>query len=164
MDNSILDEFKTESKQILSELKDIVEMMEDDTTSQGNDHIVQFAQRIDRIMGASQTIAMLFPFNSGLKEIGKIASLCKAMGYKVSQIDAPELVPLFGAFWADAIEALSEILENLENASEIDRIVQGLVPLVRKRLEWLSSKIKAAAPTEPNDSQELNDLLNTLFK
>ena len=138
--------------------------MENDTNSQGNDHMVQFAQRIDRIMGASQTIAMIFPFNLGLKEIGKIASLCKAMGYKVSQTDAPELVPLFGAFWADAIEALSDILENLENTSEIDRIVQGFVPVVRKRLEWLSSKIKAVAPSQPSNSQDLNDLLNALFK
>jgi len=138
--------------------------MENDTTSQGNEHMVQFAQRIDRIMGASQTIAMIFPFNPGLKEIGKIAALCKAMGYKVSRIDAPELVPLFGAFWADTIEVLNEILQNLENSQEIERIVQGFVPVVRKRLEWLSSKIKVAAPNEPNSSQELNDLLNTLFK
>ena len=164
MDNSILIEFRSESKEILKELEGVLELLEKDASSQGNTNLVQFSQRIDRIMGASQTIAMMLPDHPGLKEMGKIASLCKAMGYKAAEMDAPQLMPLFSAFWTDSVEVLSDIVDNLENAKEVERIVGDFVPSVRKRLEWLSAKIQITAPQEKMNSNELNDLLNTLFK
>ncbi len=115
-------------------------------------------------MGAAQTLGVMYPANIGLKEIGKIAALCKAMGYKVSEIDAPELLPLFCAFWSDTIEVLSEIIDHLENAEEVSKIAGNFVPVVRKRLEWLSSKIKTVSPKETTANQDLNELLNALFK
>jgi hypothetical protein len=164
MDNTILVEFREESKQILAELEEIVEKMEDDQTCKGNENFTGFSQRIDRIMGASKTIALLFPFNPGLKEIGKITALCKAMGYKAVETDSPALVPIFCGFWADSIEVLNDVINSLENANEVDRIVGDFVPVVRKRLEWLSSKLKIVEPAKKVNTNELNDMLNNFFK
>ena len=155
MDNNILVEFGIESKQIIAELEEIVEKMEEDTISKGNVHMVQFSQRIDRIMGASKTISMMLPLNRGLKEIGKITVLCKSMGYKMVQTDAPELVPLFCAFWADTLEALNEVIDHIEDSNKVEKIVDEFIPVIRKRLEWLASKIQLVVPAEKLAPNEL---------
>ena len=115
-------------------------------------------------MGTAKTIGLLFPNNAGLREISKITALCRAMGYKAVDVDSPLLVPLFCGFWADALEVLDEVLMNLENDQKINEIINGFVPVVRQRLEWLAKKIQVVAPQQVESAKELNDVLNELFK
>ncbi len=143
---------------------EIVEKIEGDATCKNNPNFADFSQRIDRIMGASKTIALLFPLNTGLKEIGKITALCKAMGYKATEVDSPLLVPIFCGFWADAVEVLVEVIDNIENATKVERIIAGFVPVVRKRLEWLASKLEVVTSKEVANTKELNNMINDLFK
>ncbi len=164
MDEAILGEFRDESKQILKELSDILERMERDTTCKDNPNFTEFSKRIDRITGSSKTISLLFPSNPGLKEMSKISALCKALGYKATEVDNPLLVPIFCGFWADAIEVLTDVLNSLEDAIQVEKIVTGFMPVVSKRLEWLSNKIKTVSPQKAMNPQEINDLLSDLFK
>jgi hypothetical protein len=151
MDIEVLNEFREESKKIIAELETIIEQIEDDTKITGNENLAEFAQRIDRIMGASKTMSLAEPDNLGLKEIGKITAICKELGYKAGRSKTNALLPLFCAFWADTLEVLSDLFDSLENEAEIRNMTQIFTPMIRNRLEWLATKIS------PQNSQELVD-------
>lgn len=119
-----------------------------------------FAQRIDRIMGAADTLNMLEPDHPGLKRIGAIARLCKSTGYRAAAAKKAELVPLFAAFWADTIEVLEKLIDAAGDEARSAALAGSASKSLITRLTWLSDKVGNQAPT--NDQNEVMNLLKSL--
>ncbi len=98
-------------------------------------------------MGTAKTLEMESPNHSGLIRIGKIAELCKSLGYSASQLKAPEIIPIFAAFWADTLDIISELIESLEDERKTEAISNRFSLVLQKRLTWLSDKMKALGAT-----------------
>jgi len=145
MDKDIVEGFQTEAKQILNELTLVVEFLENVSTEFPGKKLAEFAQKIDRIMGTAKTLEMDSPDHPGLIRIGKLAELCKSLGYSASQLKKPEIVPLFAAFWADTLDVVSELIESLEDERKTKTISERFSLVLQKRLTWLSEKINELA-------------------
>lgn len=147
MDKEIIEGFQTEAKEILSELSLVVEFLENVVSDFPADKLTEFAQKIDRIMGTAKTLEMESPNHAGLTRIGKIAELCKSLGYSASQLKIPEVIPIFAAFWADTLDIISELIESLEDERKTEAISNRFSLVLQKRLTWLSDKVKVLGKT-----------------
>lgn len=145
IDPEILNEFRAESKGLLEELQQVVEKLEEvEATSVFPEALLtEFAQKIDRIMGAVKTMAVLEPNHEGFAAIGKLAELCKIIGYKAAEKKNTAMLPIFSAFWADTIEVIENLLKCIESKEETHKIAQSFPPVLARRLAWLKSKIEA---------------------
>lgn len=143
MDAEIIAEFRNESNPLLGELGGYVEELEE---FEGGDFpsatLENFAQRVDRIMGAAKTIGMTEPEHEGLQAMGKIAELCKYTCYQAAKLRLAALLPVFAAFLADAVEMLQELLDGIEDEARVQKARQTFAPVLQKRLEWLSQKVQ----------------------
>ena len=88
MDKEILEDFKKESKNLLQEMKDILDDIEGDFEKVLE--LEKYGQTVDRIMGGAKSLATNFaeefPKEHFIHQLGDYAALCKAVGYKASQI------------------------------------------------------------------------------
>lgn len=140
MDNEILDEFKAESKQLLNELNTLLSEIENSQDKFPAGQIDQFALKIDRIMGAAKTLAMLDPDHKGLVRIGQIALICKNTGYKALAKKNIKIIPIFSAFWFEAIETVENLVAAIEDQTLTNKISAESEDVLSKRLDWLSKK------------------------
>lgn len=142
LDPELLQEFQNECRALLKELNGVVESLEEvqATDPFPAQMVSDFAQRIDRIMGAAETFEMMDPGNPGLAQIGKLCRICKILGNQASQKAQAKLTPLFAAFWADTLEILEELIDNL-TPSEKAVVWTQYIPVLQKRLEWLASHV-----------------------
>lgn len=141
MDTEILNEFKTESKQLIEDILKLLTDIENSENEFPGEKVDQFALKIDRIMGASKTLAMLDPENKGLVLMGQIAGICKSTGYKALAKKNIQSIPIFAAFWFDAIEVVSSLVDAIEDPVATNTIVAGADTTLKKRLEWLVAKV-----------------------
>lgn len=163
IDKEILADFQAESKGLMKELAEIVEKIED---SEGfpAEELRSFSQRIDRIMGAAQTMSTLDASNQALIRIGAIAQVCKQLGYKAAEIQAVPLIPIFAAFWADTIDVMNELIDHVENAAKVQEITNSFGTTLQNRLTWLAGKVNASASTNKANQLDLGQLVNMLNK
>lgn len=145
IDPEILNEFRAESKGLLAELQQVVEKLEAVECSSAfpESLLTEFAQKIDRIMGAVKTMSLLEPAHKGFSSIGKLAELCKTIGYKAAEKKNTAMLPIFSAFWADTIEVIESLLKCIEDPEETQKIAKEFLPVLSQRLAWLKSKIEA---------------------
>ena len=141
LDNEIVEDFRSESEQLIAELNGVVESLESPGEEFPKELLEEFSQKIDRIMGACDTILTMDPEHKGLKRIGGISRICKSLGYAASQNPIPAAVPLFAAFWADTLEVMEELIENLEDEKASEEIAGDFSSVLQNRLEWLSDKV-----------------------
>ncbi|OFZ81715.1 MAG: hypothetical protein A3K03_03155 [Bdellovibrionales bacterium RIFOXYD1_FULL_44_7] len=142
VDADILDGFRKESTQLLQELSKIVEKIESSHDSFPSGCLTDFSQKIDRIMGTAKTIATMSPEHVGLKRIGDLAAVCKAVGYKAAEKKATNLLPLFAAFWTDAIEVIQNLIDALDDADKTNQIFNSFSSVLQSRLQWLAKKVR----------------------
>ncbi len=165
IDKDILTDFQAEAKGLIEELESIVETLEDGGDTFPSTELEQFAQKIDRIMGAAETLNQFDANHMGLKRIGAISRLCKGMGYKAAQLKSPELIPLFAAFWADTLEALTGLIDAVADEEKSKTLAGSFSQVVQGRLHWLSEKIQKAAPGGDLQTQaEIDQLMKNLGK
>lgn len=141
LDKDILNGFQEESNQLMEELSVVVERLEERTAEFPTQLMEEFSQKIDRIMGAAKTLTMMEPSHQGLQRIGKIAELCKKLGYKAAERKNPALVPIFAGFWADTLEVVSSLIQAVDDEARSATLAQSFSAVVQKRLEWLASKV-----------------------
>lgn len=134
-------EFQTESQTILGELLSVVDDLENAEDFDPK-LFAEFAQKIDRIMGGAETLALLDPEHTGLKFMAETARLCKQIGYKVSESKNPALVPIVAGFWADVVEVLQTLVRNLEDIPACQRITEGFSGTLKSRLEWIAKQLR----------------------
>ncbi len=142
LDSTILKDFADESKQLLKELETVVERLEVATGTFPEELLTEFAQKIDRIMGAAKTLQLMDPSHLGLASIGKLAELCKSIGYKAAEKKNLSLMPFFAAFWAETIETIDELLDQLQNLARTREIAESFPKVLQNRLAWLKARIE----------------------
>jgi hypothetical protein len=91
-------------------------------------------------MGAVKTMALLEPEHLGFNAMGKIAELCKSIGYKAAEKKNSALLPIYSAFLADTIEVVESLLSCIEDSEETRKIAQSFGSVLAQRLAWLKSK------------------------
>lgn len=150
LDKEILDGFKEETSVLLAETQKIIESIEDTVDQVPKQLIEDFANRMDRIMGAAKTFEMMDPEMKIFVQIGKFGELCKATGYKAATINRPALVPIFAAFWADTNDMMIQLCANVDDTAKIDESLKTLSPLLQKRLTWLAEQIVKLTKDSPD--------------
>lgn len=167
IDSEILADFKSESTQLHKELNDVVDKLEDVGMEDEFPKALleEFAQKIDRIMGAAQTINMMDNTHKGFVGISGFSELCKKLGYKAAELQDQRLVPIFAGFWADTLEVLEKFLGNIENREKCEEIFQSSHKILHGRLQWLSEKIKKSEKkTEESEGNMAQDMVDDLMK
>ncbi len=141
IDTEIIDSFKEEAKGILRELEAVVDELEAHEGDFPRALLEDFANKTDRIMGTANTFFGQYPEHEVFKQIGNFGALCKATGYKASTLDLPTLIPIFAGFWADTIEIMNELCENVDRPERLVVINKKNAPVLQRRLTWLAEQI-----------------------
>ncbi len=142
LDNEIINSFQEEANGIIEELRSIVEKLEDnDHTSFPKELLEEFANKTDRIMGTAKTFSEMYPDHQVFQQMGKFGELCKATGYKAATLNHIGLIPIFAAFWADTIDILSDLTENVGDPEKLKVVTKTYIPTLQKRLVWLAQQI-----------------------
>jgi len=165
LDKEILTDFQTETATLLAELSKVVEQLEEASDTFPAAQLAEFSQKIDRVMGAAQTMSSLEAGHAGLERIGAIAQICKGLGYKALECKAVTLVPLFAAFWADTLDVLAELVETLGDDAANKAKAAAFASVLQNRLTWLSGKVQAGSGGVELQSQlEIDKILAQLGK
>lgn len=145
LDPDILNDFRDETNGLLSELNAIVMRLEDHRGDFPDALLEEFAQKIDRVMGAAKTLSLMQPDHLALQRIGKLAEICKSLGYKTAEKQAADLVAYLAAFWADTIDVIEDLVTHLDDAEKNAEIAKNFSTVLQKRLEWLTKKLDQEA-------------------
>jgi len=168
IDKDIVKDFMLESKGIIQDLVDLLESVEGDFSQVSQ--LEGYGQKVDRIMGGAKSLALLVPQDHPLHMVADYAALCKAVGYKASQIQGnPQFFDICVALLLDATETLSEWIENLGKDSAED-MKSSLTTTFLERLRWVSnqfgadvrSSVDANQKSKKMDQNEIDDLLRKL--
>lgn len=174
VDKEILEDFKTESKGLITELLDLLEEADGDPTQY--EKLERYGQTVDRIMGGVKSLATNFaedfPAGHMIHQMGDYAALCKAVGYKASQIQENEqFFNVCVAFLLDATEMLSQMVARL-GSEEVKNLSHLLNKTFLDRLRWINAQFKGDvratvastnAPVAKKMNQtEIDDLLRKL--
>ncbi len=163
LDKEILDGFKEETSILLKEATNIIESIEDTVDGVPKSLIEDFANRMDRIMGAAKTFAEMSDDKKVFNLIGKFAELCKATGYKAATIDKAVLVPIFAAFWADTIEMLEKLCSLVDDEVKAEESIKDFSPILQKRLTWLAEQIiKSSKDSADTSSINVDGILKRM--
>ncbi len=142
LDKEIIDGFQEEANAILAELRNIVEKLEDNEGDVFPKELLEeFANKTDRIMGTAKTFSEMYPDHPVFQQVGKFGELCKATGYKASTLNHIGLIPIFAAFWADTLDILSDLCENVGDPEKLKVVTMTYIPTLQKRLVWLAQQI-----------------------
>lgn len=157
LDVDILNDFYKESNMIIVESIDLLESMEGDFSQKEN--LKVFGNKIDRIMGASASIAMMAEPDHGLNLITDYTSLCKAVAYKAAEIETnAKLYDVTVALLLDAVEALSVLIKKIE--LPMSQLKQVISPNFIERLRWVSEQFSKQSSLQAQS--EINDLMKKL--
>lgn len=174
VDKEILKEFKAESKGLVKELLELLEEADGEPLFANN--LETYGQTVDRIMGGAKSLATNFasdfPPGHLIHQMGDYAALCKAVGYKASQISENEqFFNVCVAFLLDATEMLNQMV-TLLGAEEALNVSSLLNKTFLDRLSWINSQFKGnvRATVASNDAPvpkkmnqlEIDDLLKKL--
>ena len=159
LDLEILVDFQGESLDLLAELEALVENLEDHGVVFPADPLKEFSQKIDRIMGASKSLLMLEPTHQGLAFLSNVAEMCKTMGYQAAVLQRTNLIPIFAGFWAETVELMLLVLQNIDSEEKTKKIISERSPVLEKRLTWLAEKV---APNSPQEKEKVMAMLKKL--
>lgn len=157
LDADILNDFYQESNTIITESIDLLEEMEGDFSQKEN--LKVFANKIDRIMGASASIAMMAEPDHGLNLVTDYTSLCKMVAYKAAEIqDNTKLYDVTVALLLDAVEALNVLIKKIElPMAELKKVIS---PNFIERLRWVSEQFSKQNSLKAQS--EIDDLMKKL--
>lgn len=157
LDADILNDFYKESNTIIAESIELLEEMEGDFSQKEN--LKVFGNKIDRIMGASASIAMTAEPDHGLNLVTDYTSLCKMVAYKAAEIETNvKLYDVTVALLLDAVEALNILIKKIE--LPMAELKQVISPNFIERLRWVSEQF-----TKQNSlkaQSEIDDLMKKL--
>ena len=164
LDESILKEFVVESKSLIAESLEILEEVEEDSGKVKKLEV--FGNAVDRIMGAAKSLAMMVEPNHPLHFVADYSALCKAVGYKSSQIKGnPDFVMICVALLLDATEMLKDMLDKMTAESKLEKT--PLSKTFLERLQWVSSQFAAdvretVGKEKASGQEEIDELLRKL--
>lgn len=167
IDKEIVEDFVTESKSLIEELIDLLESIEGDFSQIHK--LAEYGNNVDRIMGGAKSLALMVPPDHALHMISDYAALCKAVGYKASQIkDNEQFFAVCVALLLDATETLNMLLDSIDKEGAVLRetIPQAFID----RLRWVSHQFTEAysmsvgtgAAPQKMKQTEIDELLQKL--
>jgi chemotaxis regulatin CheY-phosphate phosphatase CheZ len=126
-----------DSKNLIKQMLDILEDIEGDFAQVKR--LGDYGNLVDRIMGGAKNIAILADEKHASNLISDYAALCKAVGYKASQIkDNEQFYDICVALLMDATETLNNIVDCVDFDVET---VKKTVPITFiERIRWVSSQ------------------------
>jgi hypothetical protein len=165
LDTEMITIFKEEANAILDELRLVVDKLEAHEGAFPKALLEEFANKTDRIMGTGDTFYKQYPEHEIFKKIGNFGALCKATGYKASTLNHLGLVPIFASFWADTLDTMGDLIENIDHPERLEEINRTSGKILHKRLTWLAQQIveinKRQTGTEP-PAMDVDGLLKKL--
>jgi chemotaxis protein histidine kinase CheA len=142
IDPEILEGFNEETRVLLKELADVVEQLESFSGGEFPKNLLnEFAQKIDRIMGAAKTIETIAGQNPVLNRIGKLCELSKKLGYTAAEKGNLALIPIFAGFWADMLDVIDQLLNEIGSEDGGAAADKKLSLSIQKRLKWLGDRV-----------------------
>lgn len=137
LDESILKEFVQESKSLISESLEILEEVEGNPSQIKKLEI--YGNSVDRIMGGAKNLALMAEPTHPIHFIGDYCALCKAVGYKSSQIvNNPDFLMICVALLLDATETLSDMVNKIASPEKVGATTLSKTFL--DRLQWVSNQ------------------------
>lgn len=137
LSTEILNEFVIESKAIIKKSNDLLEKVEGEMVQAKL--LREYGNYVDRIMGGAKSIAAMAKPGHAVNLVADYAAICKAVGYKASQIDNNEqFFDICVALLQDATENLESLLGNLDKSPEALKATISSTFL--DRLRWVSNK------------------------
>lgn len=163
IDSEILNEFVLESKSLIDESLEILSEIESDPKQ--TKRLENYGNNVDRIMGGAKNLALMVDAKHPLHFISDYCALCKAVGYKASQIkNNPQFYFVCVALLLDATETLQEMIEHL-NKLDHHSFKNYLSETFLERLKWVSEQFgKEYRETVGEKSLDQNDIDNLLKK
>lgn len=147
---------------------DLLESIEGDFSQVSK--LAEYGNAVDRVMGGAKNLALLVSEDHALHMISDYTALCKAVGYKASQIKNNEqFFDICVALLLDATETLDELLDNIYQETKTLR--ETIPGAFIERLRWVSNQfsgeyaasVGTGATTEQRLHQtEIDDLLKKL--
>jgi hypothetical protein len=139
LDKEILSEFQLESKILITQMQEILGNCEDDFSQVKR--LEEFGQTVDRIMGGAKSLAVTSGEQNGpLHKLGDYAAVCKAVGYKASQItDNDPFYNICVGLLIDAVDILEKMMDNLSNDTPAEPSMM-LSQTFLDRLKWVGEK------------------------
>lgn len=169
VDEQIVADFQVESKNLIDQMTEILDLCEGDFEKVKD--LERFGQTVDRIMGGAKSLGVMFSDQSHvIHQIGDYAAICKAVGYKASQIkDNPQFFDICVALLQDATETLDEMVESVTDAQTLS-MKQILSKTFLERLKWVSAQFgneyRESVEVNQNagklNQSEIDDLLKKL--
>lgn len=141
LDEDIIRDFQSESRVVLGELQIVVAKLDDAAPAEVPQLLSDFAQKIDRIMGAAKTLSMMDPSHMGLTLLSKLSETCKSLGYKAAAKNDPALTPHLAAFWEEVLEVVEALLDKVNDPAASNQIATEQGKTVVGRLDWILSKV-----------------------
>ncbi len=139
--NEILEDFQVESKKLVVEMLEILNEIEGEFSLV--QRLEEYGQKVDRIMGAAQSISMQLSADHFLNKVADYAAVCKAVGYKSAQIENnPGFFDICVALLLDGTEMLNDMIDNLVTEKPVD-LAKILTVTFLDRLKWVSGQFNA---------------------
>lgn len=163
IDSEILNEFVQESKSLIEESLDILSDIESDPGQ--TKRLENYGNNVDRIMGGAKNLAIMVDEKHPLHFISDYCALCKAVGYKASQIrNNPQFYFVCVALLLDATETLQDMLGHLDKADHTFK--NFLTETFLERLKWVSEQFgkeyRESVGEKSLGQNEIDDLLKKL--
>ncbi len=148
LDKDIINGFQQEANSLLKDLKEIIEKLEDVEDVFPKKLLEEFGNKTDRIMGTATTFTQMCPGHPVFIQIGNFCELCKMTSYKASTLNEVSLIPIFTGFWADTVDMLQELVNNVGNPEKVKSMTRDYIPTLQKRLVWLAQQIVAISKSK----------------
>jgi hypothetical protein len=144
VDAEILKEFQLESKNLIGQLMTILDQCEGNFSQVKS--LEAYGQTVDRIMGGAMSLAVTLSSITPehfIHKVGDYAALCKAVGYKASQIEENEqFYEIAVAFLQDATEMLGDLIDKILEVKTA-QFKELFSKTFLDRLRWISAQFGA---------------------
>lgn len=138
--NELIEEFKSESQEIVETLLDQLDEIEADLGRIRE--LESYGQKVDRIMGGAMSLAMMLGNDPLLMQIGSCAGMCKAVGYRGSQVgENKALSNAVVAFLIDMTELIRDMVEACGEENSFD-LEDRVFLTMTDRLKWISEQFQ----------------------
>ncbi len=163
IDQSILEDFKEESLNLISECIELLESIQEDPSEV--EKLKDFANRIDRVMVGAKSLALIAPKDHALNLIGDYCAISKSVGHQGSQIFSnDQLYKVVVALLLDAVEMTKDLFSKLDVS--VAELKKTLTITFLDRLKWISFQYDELEKKRNNvkklGQNEIDDLLKKL--
>ncbi|HPI41851.1 MAG TPA: hypothetical protein PLJ21_13660, partial [Pseudobdellovibrionaceae bacterium] len=167
LDKDILNDFILESKKLVEDSLEILNEVEGQPDQAKR--LADYGNLVDRIMGGARSLALLVPKDHAIHMVSDYAAVCKAVGYKSSQIlENDSFFSACVGLLLDATETLEKLLDGVETPTvELKKSIPGTFI---DRLQWVSKRFSkdfrssVSAVTDPSGAMSQDDIDGLLKK